>query len=288
MPHIQRKTNIPGITAPIIAVLFLLQLTYLSAAPQAEPWPLWEAHNPESTVQIDHSDWKDFLAAYLVTGHSSGVHRLRYADVSTSDRQALQQYINRLSDTAVSSLNRDEQIAFWTNLYNAVTIELILAHYPVDSIRDIKISGPVFNRHPWDAHLVRVEGVDLSLNDIEHRIMRPIWQDPRIHYAVNCASIGCPNLFPEPFTGADWNEQYDTAARNFIRHPRAVSFSNGVPELSSIYTWYEDDFGGNSAGVINHLLEYAEGSLRNELQAYADNGYRGRIRYSYDWNLNEP
>ncbi|GAB6091418.1 DUF547 domain-containing protein [Spirochaeta dissipatitropha] len=271
-----------------IIVLFLSQILQIAAAPQAEPWPLWEEHNPESTTRLDHGLWADFLESYLITDHNSGVHRLPYAEVSQADLHALKEYISYLSEVRVSDLNRDEQMAFWTNLYNAVTVDLILEYYPVQSIRDIKISGPVFNRHPWDAHLVRIEGVDLSLNDIEHRIMRPIWQDPRIHYAVNCASIGCPNLFPEPFTGEHWNQQYDQAAREFIHHPRAVSFRNGVPELSSIFTWYEDDFGGNSAGVISHLLEYAEGNLKDELQAYADGGYRGRIRYSYDWNLNEP
>ncbi len=271
----------------LVAIAFGITAV-VSAAPQAELWPRWEAHDTTSTRTIDHSEWGDFLAAYVVTGHPDGVNRVAYRDVTSSDRARLQGYIARMESVPVSGLNRDEQLAFWTNLYNAVTVELILEHSPVSSIRDINISGPLYNRHPWEAELVTVENVALTLNDIEHRIMRPIWGDPRIHYAVNCASIGCPNLQPEPFTGANWERMYEAAAREYVNHRRGVDLSERNPVLSSIYDWYTEDFGGDIAGVIDHLLEYAEPELAEGLRSFADGGYRGRVRYEYDWTLNEP
>ncbi len=272
----------------VASALFLIGWSAVHAAPQAELWPRWQDHDPDSTISVDHSKLAGFLSEYLVLDHPDGVIRARYADITGADRRTLQEYIALLESTPVSGLNRDEQIAFWTNLYNAVTLELILEHYPVSSIRDIRISGPLYNRHPWDAHLTAVEGVDLTLNDIEHRIMRPIWQDPRIHYAVNCASIGCPDLQPEPFTGENWDELYDRAARRYVNHPRGARFSGGRPTISSIYDWYVDDFGGSIEGVVEHMLRYAEPELAGELRAFADGGYRGRVRYEYDWKLNEP
>ncbi|MFN2311696.1 MAG: DUF547 domain-containing protein [Spirochaetia bacterium] len=263
-------------------------------APQAELWPRWEAHNAASNDIIDHSTWAEFLERYLVTEHASGVNRVRYSEVSAPDLERLNSYISQLESVAVSGLNRNEQMAYWLNMYNAVTVRLILDHYPVESIRDIKISGSVFNRHPWDAKLVRVEGEELSLNDIEHRIIRPIWQDARIHYAVNCAALGCPNLLPVPFSGENYSDQFDVAAREYINHPRGARFASVRLHASSIFDWYEDDFRlaqsteGDIAGVVSHMLEYAEPDLAEQLRNYQEAEYSPQPRYDYDWNLNEP
>ncbi len=273
---------------PVALVLLLVVFggVVATAAPQAELWPRWEAHNPASTTVVDHSDWGAFLRRYVVTDTTDGVNRLRYGAVTPSDRRALQGYIAALAGTEVSRLARPEQLAYWTNLYNAVTVELILDHYPLNSIRDIGISGPVYNRHPWDAPLVTVEGEELTLNDIEHRIMRPIWQDPRIHYVVNCASIGCPNLLPVPFTAGNWDTLASEAARSYVNHPRGVNLSGRRPVFSSIYDWYAADFGGDIAGVVEHALQYARPALAEELRHFARGGHRGRVSYEYDWNLN--
>ncbi|MFW5812572.1 MAG: DUF547 domain-containing protein, partial [Alkalispirochaetaceae bacterium] len=194
-------------TVRLVLVLLLLVAAYGVAAPQAELWPRWEAHDPASSATVDHADWGEFLDRYLVTNHPSGVNRVRYGSVSAADRRALQSYIQELEATPVSELNRDEQLAFWINIYNAATVELILANYPVDSIRDI--GGGLMRKGPWDDPLLTVEGEELTLNDVEHRIIRPIWQDERIHYVVNCASIGCPNLYPEPITADNWDRVFE-------------------------------------------------------------------------------
>ena len=177
-------------------------------------------------------------------------------------------------------MNRVEQKAYWINLYNGFTVKLILDNYPVKSI--LKISNGLIKSGPWNMKLLNVEGEDLALNDIEHRILRPIWKDNRIHYAVNCASLGCPNLQPEPYTSENTEALLDRAAREYVNHSRGVSFEGNQLKLSSIYNWYQADFGGSKETLIRDLQKFALGDLAVKLQ-----GFDGRIKYSYDWNLNE-
>ncbi len=265
----------------ILATLLLLPVVAAPAAPQAELWPRWEAHDPTSTDVVDHSDWQSFLDAYLVTGHPSGVNRVPYGEVSVADRRALQGYLDDLQAVSVSGLNRDEQLAYWINLYNAATVDLILDNYPVDSIRDI--GGGLVSKGPWDEALLRVEGEDLTLNDVEHRIIRPIWQDKRIHYVVNCASIGCPNLYPEALSASNWERIFEESAKSYTNHPRGVRFDGNRLVLSEIYNWYVADFGGEIDGVVAHLVEYVDSETAERLRSHS-----GRVRYEYDWSLNEP
>ncbi|MFW5686363.1 MAG: DUF547 domain-containing protein [Spirochaetota bacterium] len=265
----------------LAALLMIVPLTGLVAAPQAELGPRWEAHDPDSTRTLDHGDWGTFLDRYLVTDDPSGVNLVPYGDVTESDRGLLTGYLNYLQDVPVSELNRDEQLAYWINLYNAATIELILDNYPVDSIRDIKPN--IFASGPWDMEFLEVEGESVSLNDVEHRIIRPVWQDNRIHYVVNCASIGCPNLYPEPLTALNGDRVFDESVVSYTNHPRGVRFDGGQLVLSEIYNWYVSDFEGTVEGVIEHLIEYVPGPTSRRLRAFT-----GRPRYEYDWSLNQP
>ncbi|NBC30757.1 MAG: DUF547 domain-containing protein [Spirochaetes bacterium] len=269
--------------ALLIVTLFLIfASTTLFAAPQAELWPRWSSHDPSSTRTVDHGAWGSFLDEYLLTDTESGVNLIPYGDVREQDAEALDRYLEQLQDVPVSSLNRAEQRAFWINLYNAYTVKVVLDHYPVASIRDIDISG-LFSNGPWDAELMSVEGVGVTLNDIEHRILRPIYQDPRIHYAVNCASIGCPNLQPEPFTADNYERLVDRGAASYINHPRGVGTSSEPIVLSSIYEWFTEDFGGSFERMVDHLVQYAQPELAAFLR-----DYEGSVDYAYDWSLNEP
>ena len=155
----------------------------------------------------------------------------------------------------------------------------MLEHYPLDSIRDIRAG--LFSRGPWRLELIEVEGEKLTLDDIEHRILRPIWRDPRIHYAVNCASIGCPNLQPRAFTAANSGMLLEQAARDFVNHERGARVENGKLRVSSIYHWFDEDFGGNDSGVIAHLKQYADTELAAKL---ADIDHIDD--HAYDWSLN--
>lgn len=268
-----------------LAIHILLMLSVASgalAAPRADLWSHWGKHDPISTVEVDHAPWGRFLKAYLVTDHPSGINRLRYGAVTLPDRLALTGYLDHLQGINVSSLNRAEQKAYWINLYNGLTVRVVLDHYPVKSIRDIDISPGFFSNGPWDAKLLRIEGINVSLNDIEHRILRPVWRDPRIHYAVNCASIGCPNLQPEPYTANNMENLLEKGAREYVNHPRGARLERNRLVLSSIYNWFQDDFGGNEESVKKHLSRYANRSPALELKKF-----RGSIKYQYDWTLNE-
>lgn len=279
----KRSRPAPRFLSAFLTLAFALTLPhYAGAAPASKPWPRWEAHDASSAAVVDHGAWERFLARYLLPAAGGQPTLLLYAGVSAADKEALDGYIRMLEGTRVSSLNRREQAAYWINLYNALTVRLIVERYPVASIRDIRLGG-LFSGGPWDAVLARVEGDDLSLNDIEHRILRPIWNDPRIHYAVNCASLGCPSLQSRAYSGANLESLLDKGAREYINSPRGVSLEGGRLTLSSIYNWFAEDFGGGRAGLFAHLSRYAEPALATALRAYA-----GKIYYEYDWKLNEP
>lgn len=237
------------------------------------------AANRAGSGTADHSAF-DVLLSRRARNSRDGVVRVDYAGwrASASDRAALKAYIAALSRMNPLTLTRPEQFAFWANLYNAVTIDVVLDAWPVRSIRDIR-SGLIAG--PWKRKSATVAGVDLSLDDIEHNILRKGWTEPRVHYAVNCASYSCPNLPLRAFRGATLGPALDAAARAYVNHARAVRFDGNALVVSSIYEWYADDFGGSDARVIAHLARYAAAPLRARLQAAT------RIdRSIYDWSLN--
>lgn len=263
-------------------ISFLL-CTNAFAAPKAQAWKQWQAHQLLSSKGIDHSAWSAWLQTY-VTPADDGIHRVNYAKVTQEDRKQLKQYIQYLENIAIEQYTRDEQYAFWMNLYNAVTVNLILEHYPVKSIRNIgsSVFGIVKNG-PWGKKLVRINNTEITLNDIEHRILRPLWNDPRTHYGLNCASLGCPNLAKRAFNAKTLHTDLDTLARAFINHPRGVTVKKGKLTVSSIYHWFKEDFGGNDQGVIKHIKRYANPELLEKLK-----GIDAINRHQYNWKLNQP
>lgn len=195
-------------------------------APSADLWERWATHDATNGDHIDHGAWNEFLARYVAPG-PSGVTQVAYAAVSQADRGALDLYLKTLAEMSISRFARDEQLAYWINLYNALTVRVVLDHYPVASIRDIKISPGFLAVGPWGKKLIEVEGEEISLNDIEHRIIRPIWRDPRTHYALNCASIGCPNLATTAYTGDMLDDRLASAAIAFVNSPRGGRVVDG-------------------------------------------------------------
>lgn len=234
--------------------------------------PRFDVAAEASSATVDHGAWARFLGAYVIAS-PDGVNRVRYSAVTTQDRAALDDYIAMLERTDVASLARSEQIAFWFNLYNAATVRLILQNPSVASIRDVK--------KPWDTNVATVLGRPLTLNQIEHGVIRPIARDPRIHYAVNCASIGCPNLSLDAYSGSGLDGQLDAAARAYVNHPRGVSVADGKVRVSKIYGWYRDDFGKDDAAVLAHLRAFANPALEARLK-----GVTKISGYDYDWRLN--
>jgi hypothetical protein len=274
-PKLLWRTTLVALVALVVAA------TPAFAAPQAEVWPRWQKHEPASKQKIDHGAWNRFLKQNVIAPHPSGINRVRYQAVSADDQKSLKNYLLALQALAISSYNRGKQKAYWINLYNALTVELIISRFPLASIRDINISPGLFVRGPWGAKLLTIEGEKLSLDDIEHRILRPIWRDNRVHYALNCASLGCPNLQPLAYSADNSEALLEKGAREFINHARGVALQNGKLQVSSIYVWFQENFGRSAAELMEHWQEYAEPAL-----AGAPEKYQGGLAHDYDWRLN--
>ena len=230
---------------------------------------------------ISHRLWSAFLQTYTQLG-DDGIVRVNYAGVSADDKKILEAYIDSLEAQDITQFTRDAQLAYWLNLYNAVTVAVILDNYPVASIREIR-SG-LTDLGPWDEKRVVVNGRELSLYDIENGIVRPLWpDDPRTHYALNCAALGCPNLAQTAYTADNIQQRLGEYAVQYINSPRGVLIGDdGSLTVSKIYNWYRSDFGSSDAAIISHLREYAAPDLQKSLEQ------SDKInRYEYDWSLND-
>lgn len=197
------------------------------------------------------------------------------------NKKQLNKYLNELekiSKKEFSDFSDNTKLAFWINAYNAYTLEIVLRNYPVKSIKDINSGSflsSIMNSGPWDKKFIELMGMTLSLNDIEHQIIRKDFQEPRIHFAVNCASIGCPSLLREAFVANKLNEQLDVAAKNFITNQNKNILKDDTLFLSRIFDWYGDDF-KKIGGYKKFIKKYIP--------------YKGnpKIRFNeYNWKLNE-
>ena len=232
-----------------------------------------------------HAPWDAFLAEYAA--ERDGMTVLRYGDVTPEDHAALKAYIAALEGQEPGRMSVDATLAYWFNLYNAAIVDLALDHYPLKSIRSVggRLLPP---RGPWKRDVVTVGGEDLSFDDIEHGKVRGAFREPRVHYAFNCASLGCPDLKASAWREETLDADLDAAARRFVAHPRGISVDeDGEIDASSIYKWFQEDFGGTEAGVLRHVARYAEGGKKAAIERALSRG-EGIDDYRYDWDLNEP
>ncbi|MCC5792199.1 MAG: DUF547 domain-containing protein [Legionellaceae bacterium] len=243
-------------------------------------WVIWQVNNPLSTETIDHQLWAQFLQKNLVQS-PDGIHRIDYARLQEADKAALESYLQYLSTIDIDRYNRREQLAFWLNMYNALMLNTIAEYYPVKSSKMINISPGLFSVGPWGANLIRVKGHHLTLDEIHNKIIRPIWNDPRTHYALNNGAIGAPNLQPQPYRGDDIEVQLNQAALSYVNALRAVQVIEGSLVVSKVYKWYMDDFGGNEQTIIGHIHNFAQEPLRSQLKHI-----NNISTYVYNWHLN--
>lgn len=246
---------------------------------------------PASADEFNHADWDVLLKRCVVTTGNGGSTSVDYA-CFTQDSPALDAYLGRLSVVSAKSfeaLSRDTRLAFLINAYNAGTVQLILGAYPeLESIRDLGS----FLRSPWKKDLVSLFGKTLSLDDIEHGMIRKpgSYDDPRIHFAVNCASIGCPALRREAYSGALLEQQLEEQTRQFLGDRSRNRLTNGRLEVTSLFKWYEDDFEQGwrgAASLPEFLARYASdlGLSKDEVSAL-NSGSLDIIYLDYDWSLN--
>ena len=224
-----------------------------------------------AAVTEDHVIWAELLNKYVKPG---GVD---YAGFKSAEEK-LDQYLRVLEHTDLKTLSRDEQFAYYINAYNAWTIKLILSAYPgVKSIKDLG----TFWKSPWEKKFVRINAELLSLDDIEHHILRPRFKDPRVHFAINCAAASCPPLRSEPYLGSPLDRQLDQATRSFINDPSSYRLEGDTFYVSRIFKWFAEDFNND---VLGFYLKYAREDLKKKLAEKKD---VIQIKYlHYDWSLN--
>jgi len=259
---------------PIFTSLAVLALTATPIYAQAS--------NPEpATISAQtpsrHASWSALLGKYI-TVSDDGVNRFDYGALkaNSADKAALDAYVASFATLDIDALPRAEQYVAWINLYNAGTVQYIVDRYPTKTIKT-SLFGP------WKKIFLTANGTKISLNDIEHEVLRKDWSEPRTHYAVNCASYGCPNLKPSAWEVATLEEDLTQAARDYINHPRGVTIRrDGKLQVSTIYKWFKEDFGKSEANVIAHLRQYASPELQAKIDAKPD-----IKNYEYDWSLND-
>ncbi|MDH3214960.1 MAG: DUF547 domain-containing protein [Candidatus Krumholzibacteria bacterium] len=206
--------------------------------------------------------------------------------------ERLQAYISQLAATDPDTIDDDRaRLAFWINAYNAYTLKVICDNYPVKSINDLHfgglVVGTVTKKTVWDRKFVVVGGAEMSLNHVEHEIVRPIFKDPRAHYALVCASESCPALRTEAFEGDRLDEQLDDQARVFFGDETKNRFDveKKIAYLSKILDWYSDDFGDSDGEILLAIAPYVPVHVAESIRA---NPGAWDVKHTkYDWSLNE-
>lgn len=270
-----RKFIIPLLLSILVAGCSL----FSNSDVDAELDQRFASHNGSSPVEVDHSEWQLILDDYLIGDTESGVNLFDYEGLLDDGRDPLDDYVSMLEAIDPLTLNEQEQKAYWINLYNSLTVQLILDNYPLVSIT--KLGSNPLEFGPWNENSTAINGFELSLNDIEHRIIRPKYNDYRIHFAVNCASIGCPSLATDAYLGSTLDAQLDAAASDFLNHPRGLKLQDNKLLLSKLFEWYATDFGDNQSSILATLSKHTTPETQSALTAFS-----GSPVYEYDWGLN--
>jgi hypothetical protein len=232
----------------------------------------------------DHELFSVVLQDHVVLG------LVDYAGVRQDQR--LSQYLDQLAKINPEGLpTRDEKLAFWINAYNAYTLKLVADDYPIKSIHDLgtggRIIGWLLKRSPWDIRFAEVGGKDYTLNEIEHEILRPRFQEPRIHFAIVCAAVSCPPLRAEAYFPDRLGAQLDEQGRLFLADRRHNFFDlkRNRATLSPIFSWFKEDFGGDDESLIRFVASFLDPSLARSLER--DAGQWMVDDTDYDWSLND-
>lgn len=245
----------------------LLSVPFLSCANNTKSAPEnTDSPKIETTVDaktIDHKKWNDLLQKHVTEKGNVDYKGFK------KDQAALQSYLDLLAkNTPEKSWSREAILAYWINAYNAFTVKLIVDNYPVKSIKKID--------NPWDKEFFTLGTKKYSLGEIEHKILRKM-NEPRIHFAINCASYSCPNLVNEAFTEDKLEQQLAAASKSFINDSSKNTITANKVDLSQIFDWFSGDFKKNGS-LIDFLNKYSKVQINK----------KAKVNYKeYNWNLNE-
>ncbi len=231
----------------------------------------------------DYSAWNDLLAR-----HYDPARGMDYKALKAKDSQTLAGLRQRLAEVDPGSLPRNDQLAYWINLYNISVVSIVVDHYPVASIRDIS-TDPIIRLNVFKKPSVKVKGGSLSLNDIENGKIREAFEDPRIHFAINCAAESCPPIRTEAYAGPRIGEQLDDQARRFLNGPHGAHLEKDgdtlIVHTTKVMDWFGEDFDKWGGGRLAFLKKYVSPDKRAQIEKAGQNA---KLEYdSYSWKLND-
>lgn len=240
-----------------VATLFLFVICAPARAADDDAWTRLLAKHVDRDGLVDYKGWK----------------------ASDDDRKALDAVVASWAEVDEAKLSRDEKLALFVNAYNAVTIQAMVEFYPLKSIKD-KVS--VIGYSVWKDYKRKIAGKERSLDEIEHEVLRKMGE-PRIHFAINCASIGCPVLRNEAYVASKLDAQLEDQVQRFIANPAKFKLDGSTLRLNMILKWFGDDFGGSDGAKLAWLAKHAtDPATRKALAGNLSIEY-----LDYDWNLNE-
>jgi hypothetical protein len=244
---------------------------------------LWAPSNAAAaTAPPDYSAWGELLAKYYHPARG-----MKYRELRQNDEATLERIRQQLAQVDPAQLSRQDQLAYWINLYNVSVVGLVVDNYPLDSIRDLS-TDPVIRLNVFKKPHVRVKGGTMSLNDVENLKVREGFRDARIHFAINCAAESCPPIRTEPYVGARIDEQLDDQARLFLASPRGARLEGHGDELTvhltKVMDWFGEDFEEWAGGRVAFLKRYLSTEKRQRLEAAKDVDLEFD---DYSWKLND-
>jgi len=258
----------------LVFLCTFMSITSTLAAPKAKLIPFWDKIELNSELTADHSKWNDLLQRYVDYNHPSGVNRFDYQNVTDADKELLNQYLSHMQSVDPREFNFPNQKAYWLNLYNALAVSIVIALKPQGTIRGIN--------GIWTEEWVEVASQKVSLNDIHHGILRPIFSDPRIHFGLTPATLGSGDLLPIAFTGENVNALLEKNTKKFFNKTNKGYYIDGNKlVVSSILKWYKSDFGRSQEHIKAFIARYVSNKKAAQIERTT------KMSYKYDWSMNE-
>lgn len=265
------------------SLTLVLVMSSAYAAPKPELIEFWDDREPLSWMQVNHDAWQEILNLYVDDKHASGINRFDYEAVTAGDALKIKRYISYLQSVEPRQLNSLEAQAFWINLYNATMVDKTVDAYQSGSSRAInRLLRGGLRSTSWTRGIAEVVMQEISLDDIEHGILRPIWKDPRIHFVLATGAMSGANMLKTAFDGENNEVLLEQAKTDFFKHPKSVRVERGRIVLNSVFNWYADDFAPNKSELLRYVQENVPEATRRSMLGVS------RTRFDYTWDLNAP
>ncbi len=213
--------------------------------------------------KVNYYGWKDLLQKNVTVKG-----KVDYAGFRR-DIKGLNEFLRELASTKITpAWSKKDKMAYWINVYNAYTVKLVVDHFPLESIKQLE--------SPWDKKFFTINGKLMSLGEVEHKILRN-FGDPRIHFAINCASASCPRLIQIPYTAENLDRLLERQTEEFINNPFYNTISGYTVNVSKLFDWYKKDFKSTDGSVVNFINKYS----KTPISTQKEKGYK-----TYDWTIN--